>query len=139
MHALRCAADGCDGARALAEAELARLWAGWRPPGPGSAPGFAALRPGSPLRFQSHAWQLELDAATGAIVGLRSLAPPSPSDGSSFASLLRRRGGALAGGHGQDWASPGSPLASLVYSTYGEGDYNTLWTEYAYGIPLYDW
>lgn len=141
-HKIPCAADGCDGGRALAEGELARLWAGWRPPAPGSTHGFTALGPGAPLRFQSHAWQLELDPATGGIVGLRAVAPPSPFDGTSFASLRRRQGregASAAGPAGQDWASPGSPLASLVYSTYGEADYSTLWTEYAYALPVYDW
>ena len=112
---------------------LAQLQALKQPPAP-KGPLYTEWQPacggGEPLVFTSHAWRLELDEGTGAIIGLEFL-----GGNASRESVLALGGGSGGGGGGASWASPQFPLAQLTYSTYNEASYEVIWKDYAYQIP----
>ncbi|BDA48441.1 hypothetical protein COCOBI_12-1200 [Coccomyxa sp. Obi] len=72
---------------------------------------FERLTPDSKLSFESHAWLITLDPATGALAGLQR----------KYASQI-----------GAQWAATGQPLGQFVYSAYTERDYEVIWNEYLY-------
>jgi len=40
---------------------------------------------------------------------------------------------------GVNWASKEKPFGLFQYDTYAENDFDFIWTNYAYRLPLYDW
>jgi hypothetical protein len=149
---LAVGALGGGAAGAGARRALAAVRAGAAPPAVGAAAGLervvlpsAAAAGAPPLEFQSRAWRLRLDTATGAVVGLAAKrAPPA----AAWPARAARALGALFPAFDFtpsarplfDWASPESPLAELLYSTYDEAAYSAIWSEYAYRpAPMPEW
>ncbi|KAK9917700.1 hypothetical protein WJX75_007317 [Coccomyxa subellipsoidea] len=91
------------------EKGMAELAALQRPPSINDT--FTRLTPDSKLSFESHAWLITLDPATGALAGLQR----------KYAAKL-----------GVQWAATGQPLGQFLYSAYTEKDYEVIWDEYLY-------
>ncbi len=148
---------GGGAARAGARRALAAARAGAAPPEVGAAAGLervalpaAGAAGAPPLEFESRAWRLRLDAATGAVVGLAAKRPPPAAAWPARAAralaaraaprLFPALGFAPSARPWFDWASPESPLAELLYSTYDEAAYSAIWGEYAYfPAPMPEW
>jgi hypothetical protein len=100
------------------------------------------------LVFESTAWRIGLDPSTGAISELVFLGGSNKSGRNSKNSHTSSIGSGLDSlafkqpdHHALiSWASPDSLLAKIMYSTYSEDDYDTIWSHYAYRTaPLPDW
>jgi len=100
------------------------------------------------LVFESNTWRVGLDPSTGAISELVFLGGETNRDSDSKNSYTSGDGGLNSLALKQpvhhhastNWASPESPLAQIMYSTYSEDDYDAIWSHYAYRTaPLPDW
>ncbi|KAL6772128.1 hypothetical protein ACKKBG_A29040 [Auxenochlorella protothecoides x Auxenochlorella symbiontica] len=103
--------------------------------------GFIECDLASALVFEGGGWKFEIDRTTGGLAGVERVShDPVGGAAGDDSRRLESRGGcgqqaAVQGagpGGALRWANSHSSLARVVYSTYSEDDYSTIWDRYAY-------